>query len=59
MTHYRTRQIEGHVLDLLTRFPAVTLVGARQVGKTMMAQHLFPDWEHFDLERADHHDLIS
>jgi len=59
MTKYCTRRIEDHVLGLLTRFPAVTLVGARQVGKTMMAQHLFPDWEHFDLERGDHHDLIA
>ena len=59
MTHYRTRQIEDHVRDLLTRFPAVTIAGARQVGKTMMAQRLFSDWEHFDLERADHYDLIS
>lgn len=59
MTTYRTRQLEDRVQGVLERFAAVTLVGARQVGKTMMAQHLFPDWEHFDLERADHHHLIA
>ena len=59
MTNYRKRRLEGHIQGLLQRFPAVTVLGARQVGKTMMAHHLFPDWEHFDLERADHHQLIA
>lgn len=33
-----------------TRFPAVTILGARQVGKTTLARAAFPDFVYLDLE---------
>lgn len=37
--------------DLIRRFPAVTLVGARQAGKTTLARRTFPRAAYYDLER--------
>ena len=53
-----TRIVRTHHLDrledLLTRFPVVALVGARQVGKTTLARQLVDRWDGevhlFDLE---------
>lgn len=35
---------------LARAFPAVSLLGARQVGKTTLARSVFPDFAHVDLE---------
>lgn len=44
----------GRILDLLSRFPVVALLGARQVGKTTLAREITRQWEgpshFFDLE---------
>ncbi len=39
-TPYITRTAENDILRLLTQFPAVGIVGPRQVGKTSLAQHI-------------------
>ena len=36
---------------LLRRFPAVTLLGPRQCGKTTFIRQALPDWTYLDLER--------
>lgn len=36
---------------LLRRFPAVTILGPRQCGKTTFIRHALPDWSYVDLER--------
>ena len=36
---------------LLRRFPAVTVLGPRQCGKTTFIRQALPDWAYFDLER--------
>ena len=38
------------LLDLSRRFPAVAVLGARQVGKTTLAREAFPDHAYLDLE---------
>ncbi len=38
------------LLDAARRFPAVTILGARQVGKTTLARAAFPDFAYVDLE---------
>lgn len=53
--------LRTHHLDLLKRqlvnFPVVAILGARQVGKTTLANQLENDWDgpkrHFDLEDPD------
>lgn len=44
---------EAHILQSLERFPAVGLIGARQVGKTTLAKHLkfHKETVYLDLER--------
>jgi predicted AAA+ superfamily ATPase len=44
------RLLAGHVAALARRFPAVVLLGARQVGKTTLARAVFPDYTYLDLE---------
>lgn len=49
-----SRSMEPVLLDALTRFPAVALVGPRQVGKTTLAKAVaarHPDALYLDLER--------
>jgi predicted AAA+ superfamily ATPase len=36
---------------LLRRWPAVTMLGPRQCGKTTFSRHVLPDWTYVDLER--------
>jgi uncharacterized protein len=51
------------VLDYLGLFPAVALVGARQVGKTTLAQsitnQLGKPVRYFDLERLEDYKLLT
>ncbi len=44
------RNLEVTVQNLLRDFPIVTLIGARQVGKTELAKKVCPSWKYFDLE---------
>ncbi len=41
---YITRTAEKDILRLLSHFPAVAIVGPRQVGKTSLAQHIAHQW---------------
>ncbi len=51
MVNYINRHIEKELLSLLSYFPAVGLVGARQVGKTTLIRNLeTPDLVYVDLE---------
>ena len=36
---------------LLRRWPAVTMLGPRQCGKTTFSRHALPDWTYVDLDR--------
>lgn len=53
------RNLEAKINLLLTLFPVVLLIGARQTGKTTLSQQLRPDWRYFDLENATDYDFIS
>ena len=43
--------IEGELKRLLSSFPAVTVLGPRQCGKTTLAQMVLRDWTYVDCER--------
>jgi len=48
---YIRRAITDSVYYLLQHFPAVVVLGARQVGKSTLIRHLLPEAPLFDLER--------
>ncbi len=55
---YRERILTGKLLRLAESFPVVVVSGARQVGKTTLLRHIFPDHDYavfdpsLDLENA-------
>ncbi len=55
----KKRVIQRKIAQLMAMFPIVTVVGARQCGKSTLVQHLFADWDYYDLESPDDYRLIS
>lgn len=53
------RNLQAKIERLLTQFPVVVILGARQVGKTTLAKQIAPDWRYFDLENPDNYDFIT
>jgi len=47
------RLLQGEVLAAAGQFPAVTIVGPRQSGKTTLVRETFPDKRYFSLENPD------
>jgi predicted AAA+ superfamily ATPase len=52
------RNIEERIEKLMTQFPAVCILGARQVGKTTLARRLRPGWRYLDLQIPRDRDRI-
>lgn len=44
---------------LLKQFPAVTILGPRQCGKTTFIRRELPDWTYLDMERPSHQAPLS
>lgn len=57
--HGLTRNHQPKLEALLHIFPAVLILGARQVGKTTLSQLCRPSWSYFDLERGSDYDFIT
>ncbi len=55
----KKRNLYPKCLNLLAWFPAVVILGARQVGKTTLAKALGKDWTYVDLERPEDLDRLS
>lgn len=47
------RTAEFHLEELSHQFPAITIVGPRQSGKTTLARKVFPDYAYVSLEDPD------
>ena len=47
------RAAECHLKELGRQFPAITVVGPRQSGKTTLARKVFPDYAYVSLEDPD------
>ena len=50
----RARVEKSRLASLLRQFPAVTVLGPRQIGKSTLAKWALPGFEYFDLEHPDH-----
>ncbi|MDX2347053.1 MAG: ATP-binding protein [Legionella sp.] len=53
------RNLASQIRELLAQFPAVVILGARQVGKTEIARHIAPDFVYVDLENPADRDRIE
>lgn len=55
----KKRYLESKVTQLLGMFPLVSVIGARQCGKSTFVRNLCPDWVYYDLEDPNDYQLIS
>jgi len=53
------RMYQELLVELLTLFPCVAVVGVRQCGKTTLLQQLAAPWQLFDLEKGSDFEIIS
>ncbi len=53
------RNLKDKIERLLRIFPVVALVGARQVGKTVLSKTLRPTWRYVDLENPNELERIN
>ena len=56
---YIRRNLEDRTNRLLSIFPVVMLIGARQTGKTTLSRAIRPEWNYFDLENAVNYDFMN
>jgi predicted AAA+ superfamily ATPase len=54
-----TRLCVERLLHLARQFPAVLILGARQVGKTTLARQTFPSFSYLDMEDTATHALFA
>ena len=47
---YHERLITSHLQELVAQFPVVVLSGARQVGKSTLLAHAFPQFDRVTLD---------
>ncbi len=55
----KKRNIENKIRYLLKYFPVVTILGARQTGKTTLSKQIGSNWQYFDLENPTHYDQMQ
>jgi predicted AAA+ superfamily ATPase len=55
----RARIARDRLHTLLRQFPAVAILGARQVGKSTLARSALPDYAYLDLEDAGDHGRLA
>ncbi len=52
------RNLTIRVEQLLTQFPIVAIIGARQVGKTTLVKNLRPNWRYIDMQKPSEQERI-
>ena len=54
-----SRVIQSELINLMGKYPVVTILGPRQSGKTTIAKMAYPDKEYFNLENPDVREFIA
>ncbi|MGJ7024606.1 AAA family ATPase [Petrimonas sulfuriphila] len=52
------RQIAPILQKRLEKFPILSLTGPRQSGKSALLKNCFPEYQYYNLERADYRQLM-
>lgn len=47
------RKLSGKIRNLITKFPAIGIIGPRESGKTTLVKNIFPDFRYVSLEDFD------
>ena len=53
------RNITSYLVDMMEKFPALAIIGARQVGKTTLAKTVGHDFTYVDLEKPSDYDRVT
>jgi predicted AAA+ superfamily ATPase len=53
------RNITSHLVDMMRKFPAIAIIGARQVGKTTLAKTVGRNFTYVDLEKPSDYDRVT
>src|SRR3990167_9786395 len=53
------RNITSYLVDMMEKFPALAIIGARQVGKTTLAKTVGCDFTYVDLEKPSDYDRLT
>ena len=53
------RNITAHLVEIMAKFPAVAIIGARQVGKTTLAKVVGENFTYVDLEKPSDYDRVT
>ena len=53
------RNILSYLIDLIEKFPAIAIIGARQVGKTTLAKTVGHNFFYMDLEKGSDYDRLA
>lgn len=59
MSDVYKRNITSYLADIIRKFPAVAIIGARQVGKTTLARTVGHDFTYVDLEKPSDYDRVT
>ena len=59
MSNAYQRNITPYLKDIMKKFPAVAIIGARQVGKTTLAKTVGHGFTYVDLEKPSDYDRIT
>lgn len=59
MSNAYQRNITSYLVDMLGKFPALAIIGARQVGKTTLAQTIGEQFTYVDLEKPSDYDRVT
>ena len=59
MSNDYQRNITPTLVDLMAKFPALAIIGARQVGKTTLAKMVGHDFIYVDLEKPSDYDRVT
>ena len=59
MSNAYQRNITSYLMDIMGKFPALAIIGARQVGKTTLAKTVGHDFTYVDLEKPSDYDRVT